>query len=47
MDKQKLYGKNYDQTKLKHRFSLKFILATAGAMVLVVVIVAVCLSVFL
>ena len=28
MDKQKSYGKNYEQTKLKHKFSLKFALGT-------------------
>ena len=41
MDKQKSYGKNYDDVKLKHRFSLRFFLGTIFACVAVVVIVSV------
>ena len=40
MDKQKSYGKNYDDVKLKHRFSLRFVLGTVFACVVAVVIVA-------
>jgi len=39
MDKQKSYGKNFEQTKLKHKFSLRFVLLTLGACVFATVIV--------
>ena len=47
MDKQKSYGENYQQTKLKHRFSLRFVLITIFCCVLTVALVATLVGVLL